>query len=252
MIHSFIFGHQKFRRTRSLVLSCPICRVTLVSCSDFSTVCTIPFSTQSSSGKKICIQMQRLRPDTLGARDALDAPCQRTYHSQCKTHRQREFGRSSPRHCASGCRSPRHLLTRRSVSGHFPSGRTVSGHFPSGRSCVRVFSFWTQPCQGIFLLDAAVSGHCPSGCSCVRAFSYWMRPADACHGSTVTLAVKARNVAANTRVAFANMQRVPGIVTESSPILYIYSMYIYICYYTLRVSSKSTQRHAHRRDHHMQ
>jgi len=107
-------------------------------------------------------------------------------------------------------------------------------------------------CQGIFLLDAAVSGHFPSGHSRVRAFSYWTRPEDACHGSTDTLAVKVRNVAANTRVAFANMQRVPGIVTESSPILYIYSMYIYICYYTLRVSSKSTQRHTHRRDHHMQ
>jgi len=31
----------------------------------------------------------------------------------------------------------------------------VSGHFPSGRSRVWAFSFWTQPCQGIFLLDAS-------------------------------------------------------------------------------------------------
>jgi len=107
-------------------------------------------------------------------------------------------------------------------------------------------------CQGIFLLDAAESGHFPSGCSCVRAFSYWTRPDDACHGSTVTLAVKARNIAANTRVAFANTQQVPGIVTQSSPILYIYGMYIYICYYTLCVSSKSTQRHTHRCDNHIQ
>jgi len=68
----------------------------------------------------------------------------------------------------------------------------------------RAFSFWTQPCQGIFLLDAAVSGHFSSGRSCVRAFSYWTRPDDACHGTTFTLAVKARNIAANTRVAFAN------------------------------------------------
>jgi len=116
----------------------------------------------------------------------------------------------------------------------------------------RAFSFWTQPYQGIFLLDAAVSGHFPSGQSSVRAFSYWTRPDDACHGSTVTLAVKAWNVAVNTRVAFANTQRVLGIVTQSSSILYIYGMYIYICYYTVRVSSKSTQRHTHRRDHHMQ
>jgi len=116
----------------------------------------------------------------------------------------------------------------------------------------RAFSFWTQPCQGIFLLDTAMSGHFPSGRSCVRAFSYWTRPDDACHGTTFTLAVKARNITANTRVAFANTQRVPGIVTQSSSILYIYSMYIYICYYTLHVCSKSTQRHTHRRDHHMQ
>ena len=106
--------------------------------------------------------------------------------------------------------------------------------------------------QGIFLLDAAVSGHFPSGCSRVRAFSYWTRPDDACHGSTFTLAVKARNITANTQVAFANTQWVPGIVTQSSSILYIYGMYIYICYYTLRISSKSTQRHTHRCDHHMQ
>jgi len=127
----------------------------------------------------MCVRMYWLRPDAPGACDALDAPWQRTYRSQCKTHRQCEFGRSSPRHHAPGRSSPRYLLTGwsvaghfrsgRTVSGHFPSGRTVSGHFPSGRSHVRVFSFWTQPCQGIFLLDAAVSGHFPSGRSRVRA-----------------------------------------------------------------------------------
>jgi len=65
--------------------------------------------------------------------------------------------------------------------------------------------------QGIFLLDAAMSGHFPSERSRVRAFSFrtqlcqgkW-RPDDACHGTTVMLAVKARNIAANTLVAFAN------------------------------------------------
>jgi len=35
------------------------------------------------------------------------------------------------------------------------------------------------------------------------------------------LAVKAWNIAANTLVAFTNTQRVPGIVTQSSSILYI-------------------------------
>jgi len=38
---------------------------------------------------------------------------------------------------------------------------------------VRAFSFWTQPCQGIFLLDAAVSGHFPSGRCRVRANGVW-------------------------------------------------------------------------------
>jgi len=68
----------------------------------------------------------------------------------------------------------------------------MSGHFPSGRSRVRAFSFWTQLGQ-----------------------SKW-HPDDACHGTVVTLAVKARNIAANTHVAFTNTQRVPGIVTQSS------------------------------------
>jgi len=127
----------------------------------------------------MCVQTHRLHPDAPGARDALDASWQRTYRSQRKMHRQCEFGRSSPQHHAPGRSSPRHLLTGRSVaghfpsgrtvSGHFPSGRTVSGHFPSGRSRVRAFSFWTQLCQGIFLLDAAMSGHFPSGRSHVRA-----------------------------------------------------------------------------------
>jgi len=73
----------------------------------------------------------------------------------------------------------------------------MSGHFPSGRSRVRAFSFWMQPCQG-----------------------KW-HPDNACHGTVVTLAVKARNITANTRVAFTNTQRIPGIVTQSSSILYI-------------------------------
>jgi len=108
-----------------------------------------------------------------------------------------------------------HIPSSRSASLHIPSSRipdgakgrglvagthrdtAVSGHFPSGRSRVRASSFRTQPCQG-----------------------KW-RPEDACHGTTVTLAVKTRNIAANTLLAFASTQRVPGIVTQSSSILYI-------------------------------
>jgi len=79
----------------------------------------------------------------------------------------------------------------------------VSGHFSSRRSHVRAFSFWTQPCQG-----------------------KW-HPDDVCHGTVVTLAVKARNIAANTRVAITNTQQVPGIVTPSSSIL-ISNVHLYM------------------------
>ena len=82
-----------------------------------------------------------------------------------------------------------------------------------------------RACQGIFLLDAAMSGHFHSGRSRVREFSFWAQPCqgkwhpdDACHGITVTLSVKVRNIVANTLVAFENTQWVPGIVTQSSSI----------------------------------
>jgi len=140
---------------------------------------TVCHSESCANNSQSSIRKKNVRPDAPGARDTLDAPWQRTYRSQRKTHRQCEFGCSTPRHHSPGRSSPRHLLTgrsvaghfrsRRTVSGYFPSGRTVSGHFPSRRSRVRVFSFWMQPCQGIFLLDAAVSGYFPSGRSRVRA-----------------------------------------------------------------------------------
>jgi len=93
--------------------------------------------------------------------------------------------------------------------------------------CQGIFLLDTR-CQGIFLLDTAVSGHFPSGVSRVRAFSFWTQPCqgkwhpdNTCHGTVVRLAVKAQNIAANTRVAFTNTQWVPGMVTQSSSILYI-------------------------------
>ena len=80
----------------------------------------------------------------------------------------------------------------------------MSGHFPSECSRVRAFSFWTQPCQGIFLLDAAVSGQIASG----RHMS-WHHGHAVCQGTEIV---------ANTLVTFANTQRLPGIVTQSSSI----------------------------------
>jgi len=94
--------------------------------------------------------------------------------------------------------------------------RAWQGIFVLDAQCQSIFLLDTR-CQGIFLLDAAVSVHFPSGRSHVRAFSFWTQPClgkwhpdNACHGTMVTLAVKARNIAANTRVAFTNTQRVPA------------------------------------------
>ena len=123
----------------------------------------------TTSGKKICVRTHRLHPDAPGARDALDAPWQSTYCSQGETHRQCEFGHSTPWHHAFGHRMPGRRASGCSSPWHLLTGRSVSGHFPSGRSHVRAFSFWTQPCQGIFLLDTAVSQHFPSGHSRVSA-----------------------------------------------------------------------------------
>ena len=119
--------------------------------------------------RAITIRKKNLCPDAPGAEDALDAPWQGTYRSQRETHRQCEFGRSTPFHRAFGRRMPGRRASGRSSPWHLLTGRSVSGYFPSGRSRVRAFSFWTQPCQGIFLLGAAVSGHFPSGRSRVRA-----------------------------------------------------------------------------------
>jgi len=187
----------------------------------------------------MCFWTHRLHPDAPGTRDALDAPWQGTYRSQCETHRQCEYRRSSPRQHAPGRSSPRHLLTgqsvaghfrsRRTVSGHFLSVRTVSEHFPSGRSRVRVFSFWTQPCQGIFLLDAAVSGQMASG----RRVS-WHRGYTGCQGMEHRSKDSRRihKHAAGSRHS------------DSVQFYSLYLMYIYIYYYhTSRFQHKHPASH---------
>ena len=57
-------------------------------------VSVTPDVVSSHIRKKMCVQTHRLHPDAPGARDALDAPSQRTYRSQRKAHRQCEFGHS--------------------------------------------------------------------------------------------------------------------------------------------------------------
>jgi len=106
----------------------------------------------------------------------------------------------------------RHSTMRPDAARHsicLPDG-AWQGIFVLDAWCQGIFLLDTQ-CQGIFLLDAAVSGHFPSGRSYVRAFSFWTQPCQgkwhpdhACHGTVVTLAVKARNIAANTHVVFTN------------------------------------------------
>jgi len=103
------------------------------------------------------------------------------------------------------------------VAGHFRSGRTVSGHFPSGRSCVRAFSFWTQLCQGIFLLDAAVSGQMASG-----RYVSWHRGYAGCQGT-------------EHRSKYSCRIHKHAAGSRHSDLVQFYSlylMYIYICYHT--------------------
>ena len=124
---------------------------------------------QGASGKKICVQTHRQRPYAPGALEALDAPLQGTYHSQRKTHRQCEFRLSTGWHCVFRRRMPGRRASGHSSPWHLLTGRSVLGHFPLGCTRVSAFSFWAQPCQRIFLLDAAVSKHFTSGCSRVSA-----------------------------------------------------------------------------------
>jgi len=100
--------------------------------------------------------------------------------------------------------------------GIFLLDAAVSEHFPSGRSRVRAFSFWTQPCQGIFLLDAAVSGQMASG----RRVS-WHRGHAGCQGTEhrSKYSCRIRKHAAGSRHS------------DSVQFYSFYLMYIYICYY---------------------
>jgi len=160
--------------------------------------------------------MPRLHPDAPGARDALDAPWQGTYRSQHETHRQCEFGHSTPWHHAFGRRMPGRRASGCSLPWHLLTGPSVSGHFPSGCSHVRAFSFWTQPCQRIFLLGAAVSGQMASG----RRVSWH-------HGHAVCQGTEHRS-------KYSCCIRKHAVGSRHSDSVQFYSfylMYIYICYY---------------------
>jgi len=112
---------------------------------------------------------------------------------------------------------------------------------------VRAFSYWTQPCQGIFLLDAAMSGHFPSGHSRVRAFSFWTQPCQSIfhldsavsgqmasgrrvswhHSHAVCQGTKHRSkYSCRIRKHAAGSRHSDSVQFNS-----FYLMYIYICYY---------------------
>ena len=121
---------------------------------------------------------------------------------------------------------------------------------------VRAFSFWTQPCQGIFLLNAAMSGHFPSGRSRVRAFSFWTQ---LCQGIFLLDAAVPGQMASGRCVSWhcghAGCQgtehrskyshRIPKNAVgsrHSDSVQYysLYLMYIYICYYHTTRRNKGT------------
>jgi len=112
---------------------------------------------------------------------------------------------------------------------------------------VRAFSFWTQPCQGIFLLDAAVSGHFPSGRSRVRTFCFWMQPRQCIF---LLVAAVSEQMASGRRVSWHHghagcqgmehrskyscriSKHAAGSRHSDSVQFYsLYLMYIYRCYY---------------------
>jgi len=82
--------------------------------------------------------------------------------------------------------------------------------------CVRAFSFWTQPCQSIFLLGAAVSGQMASG----RRVSWH-------HGHAVCQGTEHRS-----KYSCRICKHAAGSRHSDSVQFYsFYLMYIYICYY---------------------
>jgi len=103
--------------------------------------------------------------------------------------------------------------------------------------------------QGIFLLDAAVSGHFPSGRSCVRTFSFWTQPSGQMasgqrvswhHGYAGCQGTKHRS-------KYAHGIHKPAVGSRHSDSVQFYSlylMYIYICYYhTSRFQHKHPASH---------
>ena len=107
---------------------------------------TVNMTAEPASGKKkLCPE----RPDALGALDASDATClTRTQFAMALCIWMQ-------------------LATVPCVQTQLATASAYQTEH------VRAFSFWTQPCQGIFLMDAAVSGHFPSGRSRVRANGIW-------------------------------------------------------------------------------
>jgi len=140
-----------------------------------------------------------------------------------RTRRSGRFGRNllnsdADRHGTVHPDAARHgiCLPDGAWQGIFLLDAAVSWHFPSGCSRVRPFSFWTQPCQCIFLQNATVSGKMVSG-RCVS----WHHGHTGCQGTEHRSKYSRgiRKHAAGSRHS------------DSVQFYSLYLMYIYICYY---------------------
>jgi len=99
-----------------------------------------------TSGKK---KLRPKRPDALDALDASDTTCLT----------QKQFAMAP------------YIGTQLTTAPCIQTQLATASAYRTER--LRAFSFWTQPCWGIFLLDAAMSGHFPSGRCRVRANGIW-------------------------------------------------------------------------------
>jgi len=180
------------------------------------------------------INLRPERPDALDALDVLDATClTRTQIATAPCVRTQIAMASAYR----TARGRAFSFWTQPCQGIFLLDAAVSGHFPSGRSRVRAFSYWTQPCQGIFLLDAAVSGQMASG----RRVS-WHHGYAGCQGTEdrSKYSRRIRKHAAGSRHS------------DSVQFYSLYLMYIYICYYhTSRFQHKHPASHPSPRSSHV-
>jgi len=180
------------------------------------TICT----QQYSSGKKICVHTHQV----LGTLWTHHGRANTAPNAKHTGNVNSDAARHGTVHSDALCQGAVHpdaarhgiCLPDGAWQGIFLLDAAMSGHFPSGRSCVRAFSFWTQPCQSIFLLGAAVTGQMAS-----RRRMSWH------HGHAVCQGTEHRS-----KYSCRIRKQAAGFRHSDSVQFYsFYLMYIYICYY---------------------